>query len=389
MEEASVPNSNSINVTVKFSGRSISISVSLDSTVKDLKSLLQPLTNVLPRGQKLIFKGKLLVDAMTLRQSEITNGSKIMLMASQGLHQGDGPILKDAMTRPILRANGTNKMGNQNAQVSVDKNRLERWKVTGVIALAECNLKAIPDEVWVCGPSTRVLDISKNFIKDIPTKIGSLSSMQKLLLSGNGMSDECIHWEGLKFLENLAVLSLSQNHSGEKFFKEFFHGSVDAHLTTLPSELGALRSLKQLHVSNNKLNCLPVEIGFLTQLEVLKANNNRLCTLPSSIGDCNSLLEVDLSSNLLTGLPESFGNLHSLKALHLGNNGLKSLPSTLFKMCLQLSTLDIHNTEITMDILRQFDGWNDFDERRRLKHQKQLDFRVVGSAEFDECADKN
>ncbi|XP_012078954.1 LRR repeats and ubiquitin-like domain-containing protein At2g30105 isoform X2 [Jatropha curcas] len=372
MEEASVPNSNSINVTVKFSGRSISISVSLDSTVKDLKSLLQPLTNVLPRGQKLIFKGKLLVDAMTLRQSEITNGSKIMLMASQGLHQGDGPILKDAMTRPILRANGTNKMGNQNAQVSVDKNRLERWKVTGVIALAECNLKAIPDEVWVCGPSTRVLDISKNFIKDIPTKIGSLSSMQKLLLSGNGMSDECIHWEGLKFLENLAVLSLSQNH-----------------LTTLPSELGALRSLKQLHVSNNKLNCLPVEIGFLTQLEVLKANNNRLCTLPSSIGDCNSLLEVDLSSNLLTGLPESFGNLHSLKALHLGNNGLKSLPSTLFKMCLQLSTLDIHNTEITMDILRQFDGWNDFDERRRLKHQKQLDFRVVGSAEFDECADKN
>lgn len=32
--------------------------------------------------------GKLLVDGMTLRESEITNGSKIMLMASQGLHQG-------------------------------------------------------------------------------------------------------------------------------------------------------------------------------------------------------------------------------------------------------------------------------------------------------------
>lgn len=37
----------------------------------------------------------------------------------------------------------------------------------------------------------------------------------------------------------------------------------------------------------------------------------------------------------------------------------------------------------------QFEGWESFDERRRLKHQKQLDFRVDGSGEFDEGADKN
>jgi hypothetical protein len=28
------------------------------------------------------------VDGMTLRESEVTNGAKVMLMASQGLHQG-------------------------------------------------------------------------------------------------------------------------------------------------------------------------------------------------------------------------------------------------------------------------------------------------------------
>lgn len=39
--------------------------------------------------------------------------------------------------------------------------------------------------------------------------------------------------------------------------------------------------------------------------------------------------------------------------------------------------------------LWQFEGWDDFDERRRTKHQKQLDFRVVGSGEFDEGADKS
>ena len=174
-----------------------------------------------------------------------------------------------------------------------------------------------------------------------------------------------------------------------------------------------------------------------------------LCAWPSFY-----VVQVDLSSNLLTELPVTFGDLLNLKvpglfmfslcyslfsqfcdtnilevnsdfrvscpcyfaqALHLSNNGLKSLPSTIFKMCLQLSTLDLHNTEITMDVLRQvsspfpilscpvpaivvwwhnkttywqLEGWQDFDDRRRSKHQKQLDFRVVGSAEFDEGADK-
>lgn len=46
-----------IKITVKFSGRSVPINLSVDSTIKDLKSLLQPLTNVLPRGQKLISRG--------------------------------------------------------------------------------------------------------------------------------------------------------------------------------------------------------------------------------------------------------------------------------------------------------------------------------------------
>ncbi|KAJ0265087.1 hypothetical protein HA466_0014440 [Hirschfeldia incana] len=43
--------------TIKLEGRLIPLSVSPDAATKDLKSLLQPITNVLPRGQKLIFKG--------------------------------------------------------------------------------------------------------------------------------------------------------------------------------------------------------------------------------------------------------------------------------------------------------------------------------------------
>ncbi|CAL8998930.1 unnamed protein product [Prunus brigantina] len=362
-----------ISLSVKFSGRTIPITnLSPDSTIKDLKSLLQPLTNVLPRGQKLICKGKLLVDGMTLKESEVANGSRIMLMASQGLHQGDGPILKQAPTRPISRANNATTLGKEKTEVSVDKNRLDRWKATGVIGLRDYNLRAIPDEVWACGASARVIELSNNAIPVVPAKIGCLSSLQKLFLSANDILDNSINWEALVSLKFLTVLSLDQNH-----------------LTTLPPALGLLTSLKQFHVANNKLSSLPNEIGLLTKLEVLKVNNNRISTMPTSIGDCIGLFEIDVSSNLLSELPETFGNLHNLKSVCLSNNGLKSLPSTLFKKCLQLTTLDLHNTEITMDVLRQTEGWESFDERRRLKHQKQLDFRVVNSGAFDEGADKS
>ncbi|XP_057430647.1 LRR repeats and ubiquitin-like domain-containing protein At2g30105 isoform X2 [Lotus japonicus] len=335
IDGASEPNSNStITISVKFSGASIPISISPHSTIKDLKSLLLPATNVLPRGQKLIFKGKVLEDPMTLTASNLSNGSKLMLMASQGLYQGDGPILKKAQVAPKVRKDSNSGSSNDLKKIPV-KNRLDRWKATGVIALSECNL-------------------------------------EKLFINANDILDKSISWEGVTTLKHLTVLSLNQNH-----------------ITTLPPTLGSLNSLRELHISNNKLSGLPDEIGHLTQLQVLKANNNRMSKITEFIGNCHSLVEVDFSSNLLSELPETFFNFSYLKVLHLSNNGMKSLPSKLFKTCLQLSTLDLHNTEITIDILRQYEGWNNFDERRRSKHQKQLDFRVGVSRDFDEGADKN
>nr|CAB3499491.1 unnamed protein product [Digitaria exilis] len=185
-----------ITVQVKFAGRTIPVEVPSAATTAELKRLLQPLTNVLPRGQKL----------------------------------------------------------------------------------------EVPEEVWDCGPSVRILDVSNNCIKEIPHKIASLKSLNKLLLTANDIDDENISWEALSCLQKLLNLSLSQN---------------------------------------------------------------RITSLPSSIGDCESLTEVDLSSNLLTELPETFGKLCNLKV----------------------------------------EGWEEFDERRRQKHQKQLDFRVGSSGVFDEGAD--
>ncbi|XP_042453789.1 plant intracellular Ras-group-related LRR protein 8-like isoform X2 [Zingiber officinale] len=361
-----------MTVHVKFTGRTLPVSLQEDATVDELKSLLQPLTNVLPRGQTLIFKGRVLTDKMSLKSVPVSNGSKLMLIASQGLHQGDGPITKDSTSQT---ANSRRILDAKKAQVShtktfIEKSRSEKWKLTGVVALSECHLEAVPEEVWSCESSIRVLDISNNLIREVPTKVGLLQSLNKLLLNANNITDDSISWEGLSSLKSLTVLSINQNC-----------------LTMLPSTVGTLTSLCQLHLSNNKITSLPDELGSLNKLEILKVANNRLSSIPSIIGNCKSLAEIDLSCNLLVDLPETVGNLLDLKVLILRNNGLKSLPSALFKMCTQLSTLDLHGTQITNDSLRQVEGWKDFDERRRSKHQKQLDFRVGSSGVFDEGAD--
>ncbi|KAJ9556817.1 hypothetical protein OSB04_011431 [Centaurea solstitialis] len=329
------PTNNNVKIIVKFNGRSIPLNLSIDSTVKDLKSLLQPLTDVLPRGQKLISKGKILDDEEKFTSLGAHNGVyKIQLIASQGLHQGSGPIKKEAPV--VSNSRRVSETVRREKEVTVVKSQFERWKLTGVIALSNNEVKVIPQEVWNCGSSVRFLDLSCNSIQDIPEAIGGLTSLQKLLLNANGIKDEFLSWNGMSSLKSLTFLSLSHNL-----------------LTTLPSDLGALTTLKELHVANNQLTCLPDEIGLLVHLEVLEANDNRISTIPSCIGSCSALVEVDFSSNLLVKLPETLSNLRNLKALHLHNNGLKSLPSTLLKNCTHLSTLDLHGTEITIDMLRE------------------------------------
>ncbi|CAI9107036.1 OLC1v1006307C4 [Oldenlandia corymbosa var. corymbosa] len=292
--------SDSIKVKIQFGGRSIPVEISVDSTVKNLKSTLQPLTNVLPRGQKLICKGKVLEDEMTLKSLGITNGSKIMLMASQGLHQGSGPLKKEVPAKKELERVQMNTIipmvTRENKAKAAGPNPVQRWKSTGVVALSEHGLKAIPEEVYGLRSFVRVLDLSRNSIQEIPDKINLLSSIQKLFLNANNLVDGSLSWKGLESLKSLTILSLSHNS-----------------LSELPPAVGALTSLRQLQVENNDLISLPSEIELLTELQILKVNNNRINRIPDSIGGCISLVEVDLSSNLLVELPETVGNLKDLK----------------------------------------------------------------------------
>ncbi|KAL0730900.1 hypothetical protein Bca4012_026994 [Brassica carinata] len=180
-----------------------------------------------------------------------------------------------------------------------------RWFLEIIYSKCSSFVKVRSDEKLL----KQVMEQAKESVREMGKSIDAVQTItsEKLFLQGNGLSDESIQWEGIASPKRLMFLSISHNK-----------------LTVLPSEF-----------------------------EIFKSNNNRITNLPESIGDCSFLMEVDLSANMLSELPETVTKLSKLKTLELNNTGLTTLPYVLFKMCLQLSTLGLHNTKITVETLRQ------------------------------------
>ena len=102
-------------------------------------------------------------------------------------------------------------------------------------------------------------------------------------------------------------------------------------LTSLPTSIGELTSLKELWLYSNNLTSLPTSIGELTSLETLSLWNNKLTSLPESIGNLRSLKTLDSALNKLTSLPTSIGQLTNLKSLYLYLNYLIPWPTQILQ----------------------------------------------------------
>ncbi|CAM0903618.1 unnamed protein product [Alopecurus aequalis] len=131
-------------------------------------------------------------------------------------------------------------------------------------------------------------------------EIGSLSSLQKLLLDHNSLNGSIPRDIGK--LHNLTVLNLGTNQL----------------VGPIPSEIGDLRKISTIDLHANRLNgAIPPELGKLTNLVELRLSNNSLTgTIPGSndsimvttsredqIGLCQlaKLTDLDLSYNFLGG----------------------------------------------------------------------------------------
>ncbi|KAL3701336.1 hypothetical protein R1sor_019358 [Riccia sorocarpa] len=392
MEDGVSKDKKEISITVKYGTNSYAISVSSNASVKDLMGRLQELTNILPRGQKLIFKGKVLDPESTLAAVKVTNGAKLMLVASEGVQQG-GSSSSTKSAKSVLQSKFKSVIGSISVPKigkTIEKGRIGNWQATGIVSLRESRIQTVPKDVWALGASVRILDLSLNSIKALSPEIGSFTNLQKLRLSNNGLTDSSISWQSLSSLKALSSFAVDHNK-----------------LTSLPAEIGQLTSLKHLDASHNQIQNVPDEIGNCSLLEKIDVSHNQLSSLPlqvyktltgicdsiikvmpGSLGQCTHLSEVDFSANFLKDVPSSLSKLLYLKVLNLDNNALTNFPGEILSGCLELITLSVHGNEITVEKLRETEGWPEFDRRRKSKYTKQIDFNVIGSSNgFDEGAD--
>ncbi|KAK2494885.1 hypothetical protein MC885_015915 [Smutsia gigantea] len=202
------------------------------------------------------------------------------------------------------------------------------------------------------------LDLGGNDLEVLPDTLGALPNLRELWLDRNQLSalppvsdgaaapgsrpalspDLCRsrpspphrHPQELGNLRRLVCLDVSENR-----------------LEWLPSALGGLVLLTDLLLSQNLLQRLPDGIGQLKQLSILKVDQNRLCEVTEAIGGCENLSELILTENLLTALPHSLGKLTKLTNLNVDRNRLEMLPPEIGG-CVALSVLSLRDNRLAV-----------------------------------------
>lgn len=185
----------------------------------------------------------------------------------------------------------------------------------------------------------------------IPSEIGKLNKLEQLYLGSNSFSGSLpTEMQGLTSIEGFQVNT--NNLEGDIFnivgswpvLKNLDFGNNDF-IGKIPTNLPS--SLVSLRLDRNSISgSLPTELGALKFLKsVIVTQNFRLGgALPSELGRCSSLETLQIDSNMFSGnIPSEFGNLPAIQELRLGQNEFTGMIPSELGRCTTLIKLDLNN----------------------------------------------
>jgi len=223
---------------------------------------------------------------------------------------------------------GHSKPANKTGK-NVVRQKIETASKTGVLSLREHSLTEIPLQVFEL-TNVRTLDLSNNKLKQLSSKLTTLTKLKSLKCDGNLLRNGSLSPIITK-LPNLQIFSAGENKLGLISPPTTSKDSVGSRrknehgnrsTTSFPNLPPAL---KQLKLDSNHFESIPMQIcdPNLIKLEKLDLSRNNLATIPPEISNLSALTELNLDGNCIVSLPEEIGKLAAMKALSLQHNQIQ------------------------------------------------------------------
>ncbi|KAG4071917.1 hypothetical protein HA402_006078 [Bradysia odoriphaga] len=121
-------------------------------------------------------------------------------------------------------------------------------------------------------------------------------------------------------------------------------------MVTASMKSNVLGAITRIDLSHNSLTTIPSEIFYLCSLRYLNLSQNKLETLPqeSATFDCPFLEEIYLQNNKLDEIPARYFLFPELKTLDVSNNKIQKLPKEMWK------ALNLRDLNVAFNLLRSF-----------------------------------
>ncbi|XP_049313186.1 protein artichoke [Bactrocera dorsalis] len=217
-------------------------------------------------------------------------------------------------------------------------------------------LRTLEHDALMAMPALRELRMRNNSLtNELPMPFWNLPGLKGLDLAANNFRTVDSHL--LAGLPSLRRLDLSENGLVKLDAKTFIHNPMLETLNISYNELSSihpstLRNLNRLFEVDASYNLLSDIIPGLPKIvERVSMRGNAIATLPFSIGKSLSLPNLrmlDLSVNRLEQLPKySFQSMPQLRVLSLANNRLRSLDDTAFIGATRLELLHLQDNGLS------------------------------------------
>ena len=144
------------------------------------------------------------------------------------------------------------------------------------------------------------LCLHRNAFKEVPESVWGCESLEELYLDGNKVASIGEGLGKLTAIRGEDPLPSDHVHSTTHLSplpRSTELGLQDNEIASLPSTIGALKSLHTLHLEQNKLTEIPKQFGKLRSLRRLYMQNNELSKLHACVGRCEKLEIVNVENN--------------------------------------------------------------------------------------------